>query len=299
MNDRDADMGDAISEIAHPKPFVANVPQGIAVLPLFDQNRKVIGYYYDGGTAKAIPNAAQPKMEFPSSTIDIPKAATDFSAELFHKARLQARIASVATGDDDVSGGRITGTATGYRMWPTVAATQNNERVEFSQGFINLTNIVLRWLKEKGKALDSLEDVEPTKITDEYFKMEIVPVWHPAIPIEKTEENVMLNSDLQVGGISLETYLVRKGHKDPRAEAERIYKHLTRMAEIEATAQIKVAEMKAESDEKKLEMQGELNEQRLEQQDEVHQQRLQQGGEMFKQSNKQATVNKKPSGGEK
>jgi len=255
-NSRSADRGDAVRETTHPQLYIKNVTSTPKVTTIIDQTGRPIASPINLGSAKSIANAPEPEMGYASAPA-IPEAVLAYDNELWAEIRRQGDVASVAMGDDDVSGGRITGPVTAYRMWPTMSHTQI-ERVDFSMAIRMLARLMLIMHAEKSVSYVEL-GVKSIKLSSDVLDFTVTTAWAPQIPIEVEAKVNMLTTRLKSGGISLYTYLKELGVRDADEEAERIWADKERQAEIDAIAQTKVAEVKAESDMAMSEMQVEAS----------------------------------------
>jgi hypothetical protein len=257
-NERALDRGDLIYSMTHTRLAGKNLKGDVEVRPIFDATGRMIDQYLYLGQGTPGMAGTDPAMDYLSQT-GLPESVASFDAELWEEIRRQSDTASVAMGDDDVSGGRITGPVTAYRMWPTMSATQN-DRVEFSTGLREISNIILRYLKQ-----NKVTDVPA--IANEHLKVRIGTDWPEQIPIEVTEKNAMLVSRLQAGGISVVDFLKELGVRDYEAAAERIWKDKERQAKIDAEAKVAVVEAqneaKAEQQQQQMDMAQEKHDQQM------------------------------------
>ena len=185
------------------------------------------------GDKKPMTNSGEPEMGIVQSQ-GIPKTVSDYSTDIWKELRTQADIAAVALGDDDVSGGRITGPVTAYRMWPTMQHTMT-ERAFVSTAMIEIAKMIRRIAYTMQQRNHKL----PIKITDKMMDMDFTVSWLPMIPIEEEKHQAGLLARLQAGGISLISYFREMGVSDPEAEAAAI------MEEKEAAIEQQIKVMQA------------------------------------------------------
>lgn len=235
LNAREADLGDAVREQTHRELVGSNVRSKgtVKMRKIVDSQNKAIDEFIDIGERTPLQNAGDPKLEALDNP-NVPTAVTEFPAQIWDEIRRECDIASVAMGDDDVSGGRITGPVTAYRMWPTISHTMT-ERSDFSTGLTYLARIAatIAVEREASKQYEKFE-VEPPGITEEMLLMDLKHTWHPMIPIEKTQKTELLNARLQAGGISLQSYLDQLGEDDIEEEIGRIWEDYEKKADIDA-----------------------------------------------------------------
>lgn len=187
----------------------------------------------DIGDAGRMPNSPEPEAGVLEPQ-GIPTSVASFPDELWGEIMRQGDVARVAFGDDDVSGGRITGPVTAYRMWPTMQHTMV-ERAQFHEGVIQVAHIVLTIGLEKLRAGEFKKyRATPPDLSDEMLDLDFSTGWRPMIPVEELQRATILDNQLRAGGLSLVTYLRERGVQDPEAEAERIWEDRERDAEIEA-----------------------------------------------------------------
>lgn len=247
INARQADKGEALQG-SRSLIYVKNArKQGFDVRQVMINGRVLD--ILDIGDASNIPGSAEPEARVLEPN-GIPQSVTAFPSEVWTEIRRQADVASVAFGDDDVSGGRITGPVTAYRMWPTMQHTMT-ERASFTVGLSKLAQIIttigVDKMRKSSEAGFAKFGALVPKLTDEMLELEFGASWRPMIPLEVTQKAEMLDNALRVGGISLVTYLREKGVQDPEAEAERIWEDRKRQAEIETSAQVEVAEARSKN----------------------------------------------------
>ena len=233
LNARMADKGEILQD-ARSLPWIKNARQtgGLSTRGVMLRGRNV--EFIDLGDATRIPGAAEPEAGIMEPK-GLPETVASFTDEVEHWIQQQGDVAAPAVGDDDVSGGRITGPVTAYRMWPTMQHTMT-ERAMFSDGMRQIARIaiaiVLDKQKDKDGGFDAFGAMNPG-LTEEMQLFGLGTSWRPMIPIEETQEGEMLNDQLRAGGISLLTYLQRRGVADPEAEADRIWADIERTKEIE------------------------------------------------------------------
>lgn len=197
----------------------------------------------DIGRRPNIGNVGDPALEHVQPD-PLPDSMGKYTDELWAEIRRQGDIASVAMGDDDVSGGRITGPVTAYRMWPSTMHTMA-ERENASAALISLARIALTVAAAMS---DEYAGVGITPQIDESMIFtELLVAWEPMIPIEKEQKIAMLNSQLDKGGISLKAYLEALGTQDIEAEIEAIYEDLARKTQIETEGKVAIAKAQGEA----------------------------------------------------
>jgi hypothetical protein len=235
LNSRMADKGDAMQE-AVPVLASRNVDQGFSARNIV-RDGQVLRQTVDLGSRRPFAGAGDPDL-FSVSGGGLPESAAQYPQEIWDQLMIQGQIASVALGMDDVSGGRITGPVTAYRMLPTLHHT-TNERLDFSQAMISIANIATAITRAKSDAYGEL-GVTPPPLPgwDPWYQVK----WRPTIPIEDEKVAQELNERLKVGGISLQSYLIEMGCQDPEREMERIWEEREREVEL----QIKIAEAQAQ-----------------------------------------------------
>lgn len=232
LNSRMADKGDSMQE-AVPFLVAKNADQGFNVRRIM-RGGQVIREVLDLGSKKPMPSAGDPDI-WPVEGKGMPDAASKYTGELWDTLLIQGQVASVALGMDDVSGGRITGPVTAYRMLPTLHHT-GNERIDFSQGLITLAETILAVARAKvEKEAYKTLNVTPPSLPD--FEPSFQCKWRPTIPIEDEKQILQLNERLKVGGISLQSYLIELGCPDPSREMERIWEEREREVELQTRAQ--------------------------------------------------------------
>ncbi|KRT69440.1 MAG: hypothetical protein XU15_C0011G0122 [candidate division NC10 bacterium CSP1-5] len=241
-NFRSADKGDAVREVTHPIMTVANVEKGLKMQPVLDEHGREVSTALNLGVKRAAPNSGDPKADFLRYP-EVPASLANYDAELWNEIRRQADIAAVALGDDDVSGGRITGPVTAYRMWPTMAHTQA-ERIDFSTAMRHLNRIILAGLMGYGNALTQAGVTLPVNLSEDHLRLNQLLIWNPQIPLEVSERADMLNNRLTKGGISLLSYLTEIGVHDPEAEQDRIRADMEFENELEIKRATAIAESK-------------------------------------------------------
>ena len=171
-----------------------------------------------------------------AETRGIPESTSKYTGEVLGLMLIQGDVARVAVGEDDVSGGRITGPVTAYRMYPTMQHTFT-ERADFSEGLTRVSELMVRLAakKEEEGAFGAL-GIEAPNMANLSFKPTYLQAWRPMIPIEKRENAQVLNERLQAGGISVRQYLVEMGVQDVEEEEERIWADREKQAELEQKA---------------------------------------------------------------
>lgn len=266
INDRYADMGDAVSEITHPMLVVTDVNKngGVKLTQIIDQNKRTVKYAYNLGDTIALPNSKTPDAHYVEHS-DIPEAAVGFTKEIERVGHKQGSMPMAATGDQSYSSGRVTGPVSLSDMFEIIAHSQV-ERTDFSEGVRQLVDITERQLiyhqddpELKGAGLPRLDK--------KYLGQEVLTVWNPQLPLEATQEAEMINADVQAGTSSIESALRRKHVTDVEDEEKRIWADKERQAKIDAKAQLEIEKMKVSAQE-------EMNQQKKQQQDELHQQQL-------------------------
>jgi len=234
LNSREADIGDAVSVQTHRTLAVKNA-QGrtnLKMRPILGLDGKKVNEALDLGNKPAMQHSGDPHM-WAIENPDVPSAVQDFPSELWGEIRTATDIASVAMGEDDVSGGRITGPVTAYRMWPTMSHCMT-ERSNFATGMNHIAKLILRIarVQTEGNQYKAFGRISPTlpKMAEDF---RITQSWYPMIPIEALQKNTMLNARLAVGGISVHQYLIEMREQNVKEEEERIWADRERLAEIE------------------------------------------------------------------
>jgi len=171
----------------------------------------------DLGDKRPMTNAGDPEIGIVQNE-GIPKSVADYSTDIWKELRTQADIAAVALGDDDVSGGRITGPVTAYRMWPTMQHTMT-VRAFVSSAMIEMAKIIRRI----AYTMQTRNHPLPVKITDKMMDMDFSVSWLPMIPIEQEKFEAGLLARLTAGGISLVSFFRELGVADPQAEAQAVW----------------------------------------------------------------------------
>lgn len=233
LNARLADKGESLQN-AQSIPYVKNSrTQGISVRQV-DVGGRLVDFV-DIGDAGRMPNSPEPDAGVLEPK-GISQASAGFTGELWDEIRHQGDVAEVAFGDDDVSGGRITGPVTAYRMWPTMQHTAS-ERSFFSDGMNQIARIILAMALErlKANAFEKYGALSPD-LDDSMQVLDFATSWRPMIPMEELQKSQILDNQLRAGGISLLTYLRERGVQDPEAEAERIWQDRARETEMDAQA---------------------------------------------------------------
>lgn len=193
-------------------------------------------YILDIGSGSPLPNTPEPELNVVNPQ-GYPKAVSDYDNELWAIWRRQADISAVAMGDDDVSGGRITGPVTAYRMWPTMQHTMS-ERAFFSTGLRHIGRIILTMALERMKSPGGYQywGVKFPPITEDMLEFDLGASWREMIPIEQKMHAEMLVAVLNAGGISVREFLRQGGTQDLDGEEKRIWEDRERQAELEAKA---------------------------------------------------------------
>jgi hypothetical protein len=237
-NSRSADRGDLVNDYAHPTLVGKNLTKAPEMVTVErDDHGRVIRKAISLGNESASPNAPKKELDYLKPP-PAPDAVLKYDDELWAEIRRQADVASVAMGDDDTSGGRITGPATAYRMWPTMSHTLT-ERIHFSTGLRHVADIIFRIASRKvAKNVMQRNGIKLPKDAEDYVSLEVTTAWNPQIPLDVTERATMLNARLEAKGISLYDYLMQMGEQDIEAAMERIWADREREAQIE----IKVAQ---------------------------------------------------------
>jgi hypothetical protein len=239
LNARLADKGESLQN-AQSILYVKNTrTQGMAVRQL-DVGGRTLDIV-DIGDAGRMPNSPEPEAGVLEPR-GIPQAVADFTGEVLDYMRHHGDVAEVAFGDDDVSGGRITGPVTAYRMWPTMQHTAS-ERSFFSDGMNQIARIILAMALERQKAgeFERYGALSPG-LDDSMQLLDFATSWRPMIPMEELQKSQILDNQLRAGGISLVTYLRERGVQDPEAEAQRIWEERAQEAEMTAQARAKAFE---------------------------------------------------------
>jgi hypothetical protein len=187
-NSCSADRGDLVNDFAHPTLVTKNITKSPKmILVETDENGRTVKQAIDLGTEPATPNSPRKELDYLKPP-PVPAEVLAYDDELWAEIRRQADVASVAMGDDDVSGGRITGPVTAYRMWPTMSHTQA-ERIEWATGLRHLADIIFRIARRKTEdgAYKRLNIKGAPEITDEHLALQVGTVWNPQIPIQVSE----------------------------------------------------------------------------------------------------------------
>jgi hypothetical protein len=261
-NERALDRGDAVYSMTHLRLTAKNIKNDVEMRPIYDTSGRVIDYYLYQGSGTIGMAGTEPDMQYLTQA-GLPDSVANFDRELWEEIRRQSDTASVAMGDDDVSGGRITGPVTAYRMWPTMSATQV-DRVEYSTALRELSNIILRIFKQNAADLKASGHNIQT-ITDDHLKIRIGTEWPDQIPIEVTERNTMLVARLAAGGISILDFLKDMGVRDYQAAADRVWADYERKAKIDAKVKLDVAKVQAEAQQAQAKQQLQMNQQKHDQ----------------------------------
>jgi hypothetical protein len=206
-NTRAADLGDAVRDSTHPTMWMRNVdsvPKEIAIQT--DDEGRAIKWAVNLGQARNLPNSHDPNLEY-ATPPNVTEPANNYVTALNSELRQQAFISPVITGSDDSASGRITGTTTSQRMYPTVAHC-HQERIAFTAGLVSIAQRLLIMANRRGAE----------GITPDMPMLRMDAEWPPHIPIEQSERVTNLNSRLSAGGISLASYLREIGEWDPETE---------------------------------------------------------------------------------
>ena len=233
-NARLADKGDVMQE-SSPLIWASNARNANwSVVPV-RINEKLTINILDMGSSQPVSPQAEPKLGIINPQ-GLPTSVANYVDELQDEVRSQADVAAVAYGDDDVSGGRITGPVTAYRMWPTMQHTMS-ERAFAHVALTRIAKIVVKIVLERKKSNKYKEwSTTAPEIDDWAHDMSFATQWRPMIPIEQSQMIDTLNARLKEGGISLISYLEQLSVQDPEKEADRIWEDRERLAKIEAEA---------------------------------------------------------------
>lgn len=241
LNGRAADYGDAVIEVTHQTMIDRNIDHKVTRIPIDIDSRNIpTKYAIYIGSAKNMVNSHEPNMDYPKAP-DIPSAVREYIEMLWQEILRQSDVSSVLVGMDDTASGRITGPVTGMRSVGTIQHCQV-ERIEFSTGLIHLTDIMLRMAlaKQKEGAFEQAGVKSPGIIEDD-LKCQLRTLWPPMVPVEVSEKVMALNSRMQVGGISLPSYLAALGEPDIEGEIARIQE------DAQMSANIDIAKIEAQS----------------------------------------------------
>jgi hypothetical protein len=264
-----ADVGDAVFEVTHTNMVGGNLSQGKVIRkPLVDQDKNVVGHYWDVGAAPNIAGSHDPFLDYPTHP-DVPQISRDYQDQLWQLARGQTRTANAALGEIAFSSGRVVGTVMSQLMLPTLSHTQT-ERTDLATGLQHISDIILRTLNAHRADLGNM-GISVAEFSEETLKEEIKVTWYPAIPVEVIEKNRMLNESYSMGTISLEALLEDRGVEDIPSEMARIWADIEKAAMIQAKADAYVEKEKAKI---AAEQQQQLIDQKLQQQDELHRQSM-------------------------
>jgi hypothetical protein len=278
-----ADVGDAVFEVTHTNMVGGNLTEGKVIRkPLVDQDKNVVGYFWDVGKAPNIAGSHEPFMDYPTHP-DVPQISRDYQDQLWALARSHTRTATAALGEIAFSSGRVVGTVMSQLMLPTLSHTQT-ERTDLATGLQHISDITLRILNVHRPDLDNLR-IQVPEISEKVLKDDIKITWYPAIPVEVVEKNRMLNESFTQGTISLEALLADRGVEDIPAEIVRIWADTEKAAMIQAKADAYVEKEKAKI---AAEQQQALIDQKVQQQDDLHQQNLK-----FKEQDHQVALQQK------
>jgi hypothetical protein len=266
INERYADMGDAVAEITHPVMVATDINKsgGFKLTPMRDEKNRIRLYVVNLGDTVALPGSQTPDMHYVEHS-DIPDAATQYTEKIEQLAKKQGSIPKAATGDDNLSSGRKTGPVSLADMYEIVAHSQV-ERTDISEGIRQIVDVSLRQLMYH-QGDPELADTDLPKLTPKHLGQEILTVWNPQLPLEAQQETEMINADLTAGSTSIETALRRKHVTDVEDEEARIWADLERKAKIEAKAQLEMKKMEMKAQE-------EMNAQKVQQEQELHEQQL-------------------------
>lgn len=234
MNARMADKGDVMQESV-PIIWTRNARSANWTAIPVRVNGKVVLNILDLGSSAPITPNQQPELQV-ANPQGLPTSVANYPDEIRDEIRSQSDVASVAYGDDDVSGGRITGPVTAYRMWPTMQHTMT-ERTFAHETFTRIAKILVTIALQRKKADQYTPwQAQAPDIEDWARDMSFCTQWQPMIPIEKSQQIETLNARLKEGGVSLITYLRQLNVQDPESEAEEIWADRERIAKIEAEA---------------------------------------------------------------
>ena len=235
LNAREADIGDATREQTHRRLVGRNIRTKGAVKArkIVDTSGRFVEEFIDIGEQPPLQHSTPPNLDAIKNP-GLPESVMKFPALLWDEIRRQADVAAVAMGDDDVSGGRITGPVTAYRMWPTISHTMT-ERANYSTGLNHVARIMATIAEEREASgqYDKLK-VKGPGVTKEMIAMPLRQTWHGMIPIEQLQKVEILNARLQAGGVSLHTYLSELQEDNVDEEEARIWADLEKKASIKA-----------------------------------------------------------------
>jgi hypothetical protein len=262
-----ADVGDAVFEVTHTNMVGGNLSEGKVIRKaLVDQDKNIVGHYWDVGKAPNIAGSHDPFLDYPTHP-DVPPISRDYQDQLWALARFQTRTANAALGEIAFSSGRVVGTVMSQLMLPTLSHTQT-ERTDLATGLQHISDIILRTLNAHRGDLGNM-GISVAEFSEEALKEEIKVTWYPAIPVEVVQKNEMLNQSFSMGTISLEALLEDRGVDDIQAEMKKIWDDIEKAAMIQAKADAYVEKVKAQL---QAEQQQQLTDQKLQQQQEVHDQ---------------------------
>lgn len=236
-NARMADKGDALQD-SKPIIYATNTRRTqLTTEPLTTPEGKVLTYVVNLGDSNPVVPGARPEMGV-AQWAGMSTAVAQFSDEVKSDFRSQADLAAVAFGEDDVSGGRITGPVTAYRMLPTTMHTVA-ERAAYTTAMVQIANLIRTVALERLKSgAYAVHGLTPPRIDAAASELLFGCAWNPMLPIEQEQRVDILNARLQAEGISLLQYLREIGVQDPEAEAAEIWKDRERQANIEAMARV-------------------------------------------------------------
>lgn len=237
INSRVADKGDMMRD-SKPVPTVRNI-QGSLEMRSITNGGSPIMDVVDLGNKPMVSNAGDPELDIKQSG-GIPQSIADFPSELQNLALQQADVAPVAVGEDDVSGGRITGPVTAYRMWPTMQHTMT-ERLNVSEGVLQIARIALRIASNRQSNFSEV-GVQPPTLPREPWTWKLQTSWYPMIPIERAQKVEELMNLFREGAISVDRLLDELGVPDKEEEARRIWEDRKLMADLEAKAKMSAFE---------------------------------------------------------
>ena len=251
LNSRMADKGERVQD-AQGFNVLTNAREGSLTVRTIDRDGAQWLSVVDIGRRPNIGNAGDPSLTHVQPD-PLPESMSRYTDELWAEIRRQSDVASAAMGDDDVSGGRITGPVTAYRMWPSTMHTMA-ERENATAALISIARTMLVMaaaMKGDYTQLGIKPQIDETMATTEFLVS-----WEPMIPIEKEQKIAILNGQLDKGGISLKTYLESLGVQDIDAEIEAIYADLQRKTEIETEGKVAIAEAQGQAFQERMNSNG-------------------------------------------
>jgi hypothetical protein len=241
MNERMADIGDAVADITHPDMYVTDTRKngGVKLTFVTDENHHTRPVW-DLGDTSPLPGSRTPAMSYVQHA-NIPQDVMNHPDKLFQNAHWNAHVPMAATGYEQYPTGRITGVGTQAQMGGVLYHTQQ-ERVNLAEGMRHLADVTMRMFQAHTSDYSQL-DVKAPKITDKHFDYEVVTLWAPQLPMEEDAESQMINQDVTAGTTSLETALQRKHVPDVLEEKARIEKDM----EFKNQLQIQLVQAQAEA----------------------------------------------------